>query len=122
MSYEESLKTITVEASGDLSGDQYKIVGLDTNGRAAVLSSVGAKPLGVLQDKPSALGRPCSVAIGGVSKVKLGGTVAADAEVTSTAAGLGSTAATGNYVLGTLVAGGVNNDVAPVSIAIYQKN
>lgn len=74
MAIEEALQTISLEAAADLSASQYCFVKVDSNGRAA-LAGDGDSPIGVLQDKPGALGRACCVAVGGKSKVQAGGSV-----------------------------------------------
>jgi len=70
MAYEIPGTTLSLEASGDLSASQYKFVKLDTNGRVVVCTGVTDKPIGILQDKPGALGRACQVMVSGVSKVQ----------------------------------------------------
>lgn len=69
MAYEIPGFEITLEASGDLSTKQYYFVKLDTNGRVAVCTAVTDNPIGILQDKPAAIGRACRVMVSGVSKV-----------------------------------------------------
>lgn len=90
----------TVEASGDLSSSQFLFVTIDSNGQAAVAGD-GVVVVGVLQDKPAAQGRACSIyGSGSISKVKAGAAVAAGAKVSSDAAGKAVTAASGEYIAG----------------------
>lgn len=69
MAYEIPGFCISLEASGDLSTKQYYFVKLDTNGQVAVCAAVTDNPIGILQDKPAAQGRACTVMVQGVSKV-----------------------------------------------------
>lgn len=74
MSFEEDLETQTFEAGADLSTKQYCAVKIDTNGRV-VAAGEGDKAIGILQDKPAALGRAGCVGIAGTSKAVAGATV-----------------------------------------------
>ncbi len=58
------------EASADLSTGYFRFVKLDANGRIATCNAVADKPIGVLQNKPSALGQEASVMIIGITKVE----------------------------------------------------
>jgi hypothetical protein len=69
MAYEIPGMQITLEAAADLSAHQFKFVKLDANGRIAAIAAVTDKPIGILQDKPAALGRGGNVMLAGVSKV-----------------------------------------------------
>jgi len=70
MAFEIPGLQITLEAAADLSAHQYKFVKLDSNGRAAAIAAATDIPVGILQDKPSALGRQCTVMVDGISKVQ----------------------------------------------------
>jgi len=122
MSYEEALKTISVEASDDLSADQYKIVDVDTSGQLVVVSSAGAKMIGVLQDKPAAAGRVGSVGIDGVTKVVTGATFDAGVRVYSDDAGLATgVGGAGTFSLGVAMEGaGTIGDIVAVKIDITE--
>lgn len=85
MAYEEALKTISYPASGDLSASQYCFV--HVTGSQLAVSGVAGNPIGVLQDKPAAAGRPGSVAVEGVTKVRAGGSITVGAEVVCGASG-----------------------------------
>lgn len=113
MAYEEGLQKVTVPAGSDLSTHQYKFVTVNSSGQLA-LTGDGAEADGVLQDKPDAAGNAGTVAWGGVTKVKLGGTVTAGDDIASGANGVGVIAATGDVVNGRAMASGVNNDIIPV--------
>jgi len=72
MSISKAGETLTVEASGDLSGDQFKFMVIDSNGRAARAGD-GDRVVGVLQNKPSGLGQAASIwGVGSVSLVIAG--------------------------------------------------
>lgn len=115
MAYEEKLETVTMIAGADLSSSQYLFVKADSTARTVVLSGDGEDAFGVLQDTPTA-GQACTVAVGGVSKVKLGDTVAAGAVVASGASGVGVTSTNGDYMLGIALAGGASGEIIPVKI------
>lgn len=89
-----------IEASADLSAAQFLFVTLDSAGEAEV-AGAGVSIAGVLQNKPGAQGRPCTIwGPGTVSKVVAGDAVAAGADVTPDANGKAVTSATGNYIAG----------------------
>ena len=90
MSYEEALKCISIPASADLSAHQFKIVQQTTTGAALAVAT--GDVVGVLQNKPGALGRACEVAVGGISKVLCRTTLAVGDLVTSDANGIGTAA------------------------------
>lgn len=122
MSYENTLTNVSVEAGSDLSAGQYKFVKIASDGQIDLVASKGAACDGVLQDKPAAAGRPGSVAVGGISKVLLSGTVAAGGEVIAAADGTGvAQDAVSQYIVGAAVEGGVSGDIIPVKLANYQK-
>lgn len=99
MAFEEALKSVTREAAADLSTRQYRFVQIDSDGRAA-LSGTAGRPDGVLQDKPSAAGQACAMAISGVSKVVAGAAIDEGVEVTSDSQGRAVAAGTGDEVAG----------------------
>ena len=104
----------SLPAGADLSAKQYHAVVADSNG-ALVAVGAGAYAVGLLQNKPAS-GQPGSFVFSGVSKAKLGGTVAAGAKVAANASGAIVTAATGNTVIGIALAGGASGDVIPVLV------
>lgn len=87
MSSYEKLARISLEASGDLSSNQYTFVDVNSSGQVAVVSTAGAKAVGVLQDKPAAQGRVASIGINNVTKVKVGAAVTAGVELVSDTSG-----------------------------------
>lgn len=121
MAYEETLRNISLDADSSIalytgppgvvgsaspnSGFQFrfvKVTGAHQVGLA--VTTANEVIVGVLQNKPQVVGQACTVAIGGVSMVQAGGTVAA-----------------GNIIktdtVGRAVAGTPGTDV-PVGIAI----
>lgn len=94
MAYEESLKTITLPAAGDLSGSQYRVVKVNTSGQIE-LCTAGAKAVGVLQDKPPAAGMAACVGICGVTKVYAVSGVAAGDQLEATTNGAADTHSAG---------------------------
>jgi hypothetical protein len=66
---------ITLAASGDHSSNQFKFVYIDTNGRAALMTSATAHPIGVLVNDPGAIDTDAEVmtALGKVVKVVANG-------------------------------------------------
>jgi hypothetical protein len=100
MAIDNSLVCITAEAAADLSTKQYHFVAYNSSSQVASVASAGAEADAVLQDKPAAQGRACSIAISGVSKVVASAAITAGAAVTSNNAGRAQTATTGNRVLG----------------------
>jgi hypothetical protein len=121
MSAENRLQTISVPAGSDLSTKQYLMMDVNSSGQLIIPTGAGAKTVGVLQDKPAAQGRPGCLAIGGKTKVVLGGTVAAGVEVVSDAAGKAvAVSATNTYVAGTLVKGGDANEIGEMIIKQYR--
>ena len=76
MPVDRDLKCISYPASGDLSAGQFRIVAIDANGRVGLANGTVDKVVGILQNKPSALGQAAQVAIGGVSRCVAGASVA----------------------------------------------
>jgi hypothetical protein len=123
MSYEEVLKTISVEASADLSAHQYKFMNVDSSGQLELVTTLGGEFLGILQDKPAAVGRAGSVGIDGVTKIEASAAIAAGAIVVSTTAGLAVTAsADGQIVLGiAMEAATATGDIIAVTIDKHKR-
>ncbi len=108
MSYDESLRTITLEAAADLSAKQYHFVTLGTTG-VAFTAVAGQRATGVLQTDPTALGRPANIAVGGVTKIVAGGPITRGNMVASKNDGRAQVAASTNTVLGIALETSVNN-------------
>lgn len=100
MAIENLLHTITLPAAADLSASQFCFVKLDGSANAA-LAGAGEDAIGVLQNKPTALGRAATIenGHGAITKLKVGDIVAIDADVASDSTGRGVTAVSGDYIL-----------------------
>ena len=121
MSYEENLETISIEAGSDLSAAQYLFVDVASDSQIDVVGTKGAKAIGILQDKPAAAGRPGCIAIGGVSKVECGATIAAGAEVISDDDGAAlAKDAVSQFVMGTALEGGDAGEIIAIRMKAYQ--
>jgi hypothetical protein len=104
-------------AAADLSTHQFKFMRVSAEFEVNLNTTLGAPCIGILQDKPTA-GVAAAVMIDGISKVRLGATLAAGAEVMSSAAGL-AVAATGAgmVVMGILLEGGANGEIGTIQLA-----
>jgi hypothetical protein len=113
MSFEQDVKSISLEANGDQSANQNRFMLLGADGIA--LNTVAGGPcIGVLQDKPTA-GNIGAVAYSGVVKVTAGAVVVRGVDIQSDATGRAITAAAVDYSLGTaLEAAGAAGDVIAV--------
>lgn len=107
MAYEIPGKSITLEASTDLSAAQFHFVGVDGDGKAqlSILSTGDGDVLGILQNKPTE-GQASSIMIDGVSKVyAAGSTLAAGDLVGNTTAGRAGVRTAGDSIRGTVLFG-----------------
>jgi hypothetical protein len=104
-------------AGEDLSGAQFTAVDFDTSGNI-VAATAGGTTIGTLINKPKAnSGEAAQVCAFGTTKVVLGGTVAAGAQLAVGTGGKYVTAASTNVVCGRAFFGGAANDV--VTALIY---
>lgn len=81
---------LSLEAAGDLSAGQYLFVKIDANGRAAVVAALADIPIGVLQNKPKAIGQMAEIVVIGITKLVAGGSITAGASSGGAAIGSGS--------------------------------
>ena len=118
MSFEHTLKTISLEGASDLSTKQYYFVTLGASGLA--LTGDGGRMTGVLQDNAiSAANRVGSVAYSGVSKVVASGVIAKGGYVSSDASGKATAAGSNDAVLGqALEAAAADGDIIPVLLGV----
>lgn len=102
MAWDNPTKVLSFPAAGDLSSFQFYAVALTTAGKVTTISTTATKPLGVLQDAPSAADEMCSVAVEGVSKMLVyGGTVAVNDALGIDTSGRGAPTTTDNqWVIG----------------------
>lgn len=129
MSYEESIRSITLKADSSIGvftgppgypgsasphgGKQYHFVKV-TAAATAGLAGNGEKAHGVLQNKPQQTGAAATVAIRGVSNVVAGAAVAAGAVVQANASGQAITFASGEKLGVALQAAGGAGELVPV--------
>lgn len=114
MSFDQIKHSVTLEAGADLSTKQYCAVSVNSSGKA-VACDADDYAAGILQNNPGS-GRAATVTYSGVSKAKLGGTVAAGARVTVNASGQIVAATTGDSVLGIALVGGASGEIGSVLI------
>ena len=128
MSYEESLRSVTLNADSTLgvytgvpgrpgpavpnSGNIFRFVKVTGDGVVG-LAGAGEDAIGVVQNKPQGDTHAATVGIRGISNVVLGGTVTAGAEVESNADGQ-AVAFTAGVKLGVVIAGGGTGEIVPV--------
>lgn len=110
------IQSISLVAGADLSAKQYHIVKPNSSGQAVAANATDVTQIGILQDKPTS-GVAGNVAVGGVSKVAYGGTIAAGGAFTSDANGKAVATATGKQIIGFALVGGVSGDIGSVLIA-----
>ncbi len=91
---------LSYPASGDLSASQYNFVKLNGSGQVTAITAATDIPIGVLQNKPKALGQMAEITVIGVTKVNAGGAIGIAKQISFTAAGKASTPATGENGLG----------------------
>lgn len=109
--------SVSVNASADLSANQYLFHKVDSSSNLE-LAGAADRALGILQNKPDALGVPAEVAIAGdISLLKIAGTIAAGADIESDAAGKGVVFSAGARCALALE-GGVVNDLIKVLILV----
>jgi len=115
MAFEDSKKSVTLEAGADLSAKQFFFVSVSADGQVDATGD-GAYAVGVLQNDPAAAGRAAEVAISGISKVSCGGTVTRGGPVSSDTNGEAVDSATGDVILGEALETG--SDGAIISIIL----
>lgn len=89
----------TYIADADLDSYQYTIQVGSAGPRCNRAASAGAMVIGVLQNKPKS-GEHATVTMLGKTRCMAGGTVAAGAEIATTASATGLAATSGQYILG----------------------
>lgn len=104
-----------LKASADLSS--YQHYGVKVSADFTVAPATAAAVDGILQNKPAAAGRACQVRISGVSKVELGGTVAAGGKATTDGnAKLIATTSDKERIVGTFLEGGDSGDTVTMLV------
>ena len=113
MAYQIPGFSFTLEASGDLSAEQFTF--MTAAGGEATQAGAGVHVIGVLQNDPAAQGREAAIMADGVSKVVAGAAVAVNANVTPDANGEAVTAGMGDVVAGVaLQAAGAQGEIIAV--------
>jgi len=116
MAFEQTLRSIGVPASSDLSASQFCFMTVNASGQLA-LPAAGGDADGILQDKPNGQGIQGELAVFGVSKVVVGaGGVTAGDLLATDANGKAVTAAAGNKILGRALATGAAGVMIPAVI------
>lgn len=118
MSTENKIQTVSMLAAADLSTKQYCHV-LVSADRTVNVAGNGVECMGILQDKPAAAARACSVAVGGISKVLFGGTVNANQYISSDVNGAAVVPATGERITGLCIKGGAAGVVGEALIGSF---
>lgn len=114
MAYEIPGFSWTLEASGDLSAEQFTAMVVDGNGQAAQ-AGAAVNIAGVLQNNPSAAGREAAIVSTGITKGVAGAAVAAGAYLMTDANGEFVTAVATNELAGiALQAAGAQGEIIPV--------
>lgn len=76
MAYESTQLSIgTLKAAADLSAYQYHFVKITADDTVNVCSAINDKPIGILVNKPSAVGAACEIVVIGVTKIVTTGAV-----------------------------------------------
>jgi len=106
---------ITLPAAADLSTKQYYFVKVDTSGNAALCSGATDRPIGVLQNTPTA-GQAAEVLVVGGTKVVASASLDEGVLIGTTSAGKAGAKVPGtdttNYVVGTVIlAAGADNQI-----------
>ena len=116
--FEQDLVVVSIPAGADLSSYQFCPVKYSA-GTVIACSSAGEEAFGILQNVPTS-GQMASVAIGGISRCKVGGSVTRGGRVV---AGSASTAiayvpTSHNYYLGKVMSDSASSGIVAVDIAI----
>jgi hypothetical protein len=102
MATENQLKCLSMLAAADLSTKQFYLVKVSA-ASTVNLAGNGEAAIGVLQDKPAAAARACTVGYEGVTKCVAGAPVAAGSFVSADAAGKAVNPASGEQIVGVAV-------------------
>lgn len=116
MAYHENCDKISLQSAADFSTTGiYRFGVVNTSGQIALASSAGRVD-GVVYDNPSAADRETTVAISGIVKVELGGTVTAGDQVQSGASGVATSGSTNSP--GVALESGVSGDIIAVLLKL----
>ena len=121
MAVHRHVNAVSYPAGQDLSTSQYRIVYLSDEGRIETANGNGTSLLGILLNKPSAVGQAARVAIdGSVVKCEAGGAVNERDAVGAAAGGRGTAGVIDNaYIVGrALSAAAASADLFEVSVMV----
>lgn len=111
MAVDYDLDVLTRLAGADLSTTgQYRFVEQSSAGTITVCNAAGENALGVLQNNPAS-GQAATLAIGGVTKVIAGATIAIGDQIATTATGAAAVATNGQVILGEALSGGASGAI-----------
>lgn len=105
----------TRTADADLSAKQFYAVKLASNGKVSLASTAGERCYGILQNKPSS-GGVADVAVLGVSKVALGGSVSVGDRLSTDANGKLVKASNGEYVVALALESGSSGETIAAQV------
>jgi len=115
MATNESTISISKKAAGDLSAKQYLFMKMSADNTVDTCAAVTDVAVGVLQNDPSAAGKPATVAVLGTTKVVAGAAIAVGARVAPTAAGKAQTSVATQYARGiALEAAAADGDIIEI--------
>lgn len=133
MAYEESLRTVSLNADSSLAvytgvpgvpgspdpnyGKQYRFVKV-TGANQVGLAGAGEASVGVMQNKPQVVGQAATVAIHGISMVMAGAALDAGDTVEADSEGRAITSTTGAVGGIALAAAGQANELVPVLLQV----
>ena len=95
MALNRLVRSVSFPASGDLSGNQFRIMAVDDNGRVMAATDAATAYIGVLQNKPAATDQAAEVAVvGSVVKLEANSAINERDAVRADAAGFGTVTTT----------------------------
>lgn len=107
MAWEMPNFVITLPAAADLSAHQFKFVKLNSSGQIAAIAAATDIPVGVLQNKPAAVGAAGEVMVIGVTKLQGDADLAKGAQVGTSADGQADAKTAGTdsteYIVGQVI-------------------
>lgn len=107
----------TWKAAGDLSSRQWRVMYQSAAETATTQTTAGAGGIGLLYNKPSAAGQPCSIVVGGVCPAEAGAAFAQNALLTNDSVGRLVTAAGNDKVIAQAVQAATGaSEIVPVVV------
>jgi hypothetical protein len=121
MAFEEILTSITMEAAGDLSGDQYRFL-VQADDKTVAVAGAGALALGVNQGNVDGEGKAVQVGVIGISKVEAGAAIDVTATpfVATDADGKAVPAGSGDVIVGrAILSAAGEGELIPVLLGYF---